>query len=192
MSEAFDRLAMMLAGGGSRRDALKCLGGLLAGGFLLGLTGTARAKDKDDDDKDDDKDDNDEAIDKACGRFCKSCPKRPKGVHKQCIKACKAFLKTNPKGTLCGTCTKAAPFTGCKAGATCCAGACTDVTTDVNNCGACAGAPGAKVCTGTTPNCCAGTCTNTKTDVKNCGTCGKVCPPPTPGATPTCTNGVCG
>jgi hypothetical protein len=173
MSKAFDRLAKMVAGGSSRRGVLKYLGGLLAGVFLAAFPGKARAdRDNDDDDGDEDN----EAINKACKKFCSACPRRPHSVHGHCIERCKRFLRKNPKGTLCGTCTAANPFTGCVTGATCCtpkgaAAFCTNTGTDAKNCGACG-----NVCPTANPNCCAGKCTNTQTDNNNCGTCGTVCP----------------
>jgi hypothetical protein len=184
MSEAFDRLAKMLAGGATRRDVLRYLGGVLAGGVLAGLTGRARA---DDDNDDDQGDEDNNAINKACKAFCANCPRRPEGVHGKCIHRCKKFLRKNPTGALCGTCTAAAPFTGCAAGATCCtpkgaAAFCTNTGTDAKNCGACG-----NVCPTANPNCCAGKCTNTQTDANNCGACGNVCP----AATPKCTAGKC-
>jgi hypothetical protein len=169
MSAAFDRLAKMAAGGGSRRGFLKALGGFLAGAFLALLPGKARA----DDDKNEDND-NDE-FNAACKKFCAACPRKPHGVHGNCIRHCKKFLRKNPTGTLCGVCTAANPFTGCAVGATCCtpkgtAAFCTNTGTDAKNCGACG-----NVCPTANPNCCAGKCTNTQTDVNNCGACGTKC-----------------
>jgi len=193
MSEAFDRLAMMLAGGHSRRDVLKSLGGLLAGGFLAGLTGKARAEDRDDD-----KDDKDnEAIEKACKKYCSgSACHKPHGVHGHCIERCKKFLRRHPKGTLCGTCTATTPFTGCPAGVTCCpatktaAAFCTNTTTDLKNCGACGNACATALPKAVTPGCCPGakgpTCVDLASDVNNCGKCGNAC-----GAKQTCVKGVC-
>jgi hypothetical protein len=178
MSELFDRLAKMLADGATRRDTLKYLGGFLAGGFLAALAGRARA---DDDDQGDD-----DEVEAACKKYCKSCPKKPHPVHGHCISHCKRFLHKDPKGSLCGTCTSTAPFTGCVAGATCCtptgaAAFCTNTGKDAKNCGACG-----NVCPAANPNCCAGKCTNTATDNNNCGTCGIVCP-----TGKTCKAGVC-
>ncbi|HBI46395.1 MAG TPA: hypothetical protein DDY78_26620 [Planctomycetales bacterium] len=185
MSEWIDRLAKTVAGRTSRRDALKFLGGVLAGGLLAGFTDKARAEDDDGDDKD--KDNDNEEINKACQEYCEDCPHAPGGVHGHCIRFCKRFLRNNPKGKLCGTCTAKNPFTGCALGATCCtskgvAAFCTNVNTDPKNCGAC----GAPACTGTTPGCCAGKCVDLATDNNNCGKCGASC------ATGTkCTAGVC-
>jgi hypothetical protein len=185
MSEWFDRLAMRLAGGGTRRDALKWMGGLLAGGLLGVFTGKARADDPDDDDDDDD-DEGNEASNRACRQFCASCPKRPKGVRRSCKRRCRAFLRQNPTGKLCGTCTATQPFLGCPTGTTCCtptgaAAICTNTSSDPLNCGACG-----TVCPTATPTCCSGTCVNTLTDNNNCGTCGTKCATGT-----TCTAGKC-
>jgi len=177
---------MLVARGGSRRDALKYLGGLLAGGFLLGAPGRARADDGDD--QGDDDDDN-EAINKACRTYCASCRKlkRPRGVHGKCIHQCKRFLRKNPNGKLCGSCTATQPFAGCATGATCCTpknadSFCTNTGSDAKNCGACG-----NVCPTATPTCCSGKCVDTQTDAKNCGTCGTVCS----GSTPNCKAGKC-
>src|SRR5262245_48626157 len=165
MSERFDRLAKLLAGGGSRRGFLKGLGALLTGGFLAGFAGKARAEDEDDD-----RNDNEDRIEEACHKYCKGCPRRPEGVHGKCIRQCKTFLRKNPKGATCGTCTATNPFTGCVSGATCCAATstaaafCSNLNTDANNCGKC----GTK-CATAKPNCCSGTCVDLATDVNNCG-----------------------
>jgi len=175
MPHVFDRLATMLAGGGSRRDVLKYLGGLLGGAFLFGSSNRASA------------DQDNLAINKACKDYCSTCP-RPNGVHGKCIENCKKFMRENAGTKLCGSCTAANPFTGCVTGATCCppaAGAaafCSNIGTDAKNCGACGNA-----CPTANPNCCAGRCTNTQTDANNCGACGRVCAAPTP----TCRAGVC-
>jgi hypothetical protein len=179
MSEAFDRLAKVAAGG-SRRGFLKSLGGFLAGAFLALFSGKAQA------DHDDGEDNDNDEFNKACQKFCSKCPRRPRGVHGNCIKHCKKFLRKNPNGKLCGTCTVANPFTGCAVGTTCCtptgaAAFCTNTGTDAKNCGACG-----NVCPTANPNCCAGKCTNTQTDVNNCGACGKAC-----ATGQRCTAGVC-
>jgi hypothetical protein len=181
MSEPLDRLAKLLAGGGTRRDALKYLGGLLAGGFLAGLTGRARADDDKDDDDQGDEDEGNSAISKACRAFCKTCPRRPEGVRERCSRSCKRFLRKNPTGTLCGTCTAAAPFTGCVAGATCCpatttaAAFCTNTSTDVKNCGKCGNDCATALPKAALVGCCKGVCTDLTTNT-DCGACGNACP----------------
>lgn len=185
MSELFDRLAKMAAGGVSRRDALHYLGGLFAGGFLAALPGRARA---DDDDGDDDDDQGNEELNEKCHQYCRTCPRRPAAVHGLCMSHCKRFLHKHRGAKLCGTCTAKNPFTGCAKSATCCpatktaAAYCASLTTDKDNCGKCG-----TVCTGTTPACCAGACVDLSSDAKNCGACGKVC-----ASGKTCTKGVCG
>lgn len=199
MSEMFDRLAKMAAGGVSRRDALKSLGGFLAGGFLAVLPGRARADDDDDGDGDDV---NEEAINKACKTYCSKCPKPTRGrrgdddddqgdeggrgVHGRCIHRCKRFLRKHPTATACGACTATNPFTACLTGATCCtptgaAAFCTNTGSDAKNCGACG-----NVCPTATPTCCSGTCVDTQTDANNCGSCGTKC-----ASGKTCKAGVC-
>jgi hypothetical protein len=190
MAEWFDRLAKMLAGGGSRRDALKFLGGVLGGGLLAGFAGKARAdeggEDKDDDKDDGDNDNDNDEINETCRKYCHGCPHHPEGIHGKCIRSCKKFLRSNPKGATCGTCTAKNPFTGCVSGATCCtpkgaAAFCTNTNTDAKNCGACG-----NVCATATPTCCAGKCVDTQTDVNNCGKCGTACT-----SSQKCTAGVC-
>jgi Stigma-specific protein, Stig1 len=215
MSEPLDRLAKLLAGGGTRRDALKYLGGLLAGGFLAGLTGRVRADDDDKGDDDQGDDDENKAINQACKAFCAGCPNKPKGVKGHCIERCKRFSRRHPTQGLCGACTATNPFPGCPKGATCCPATatkgpfCTNTSTDGANCGKCGvacakatpgccagvctdlstttncGACGTK-CTGTTPACCAGKCADLNSDNNNCGACGTVC-----ATGKTCQSGAC-
>jgi hypothetical protein len=187
MSEAFDRLAKLAAGGVSRRAVLNYLGGLLAGGFLAVLPGKATGEDGDKDDNHKHTGGTNEEINEKCHAYCKKCPRRPAAVHGLCMDHCKRFLHKNPTGGLCGTCTAKNPFTGCPSGATCCpatsttAAYCANLNTDVNNCGKCG-----TVCTGTTPACCSGTCVDLSSDNNNCGACGNKCP-----SGKTCTKGVC-
>jgi len=180
MSEAFDQLAKMVAGGRTRRGVLKSIGGLLAGVFLAGFAGKARADD------DEDEGELTKELNKACKDYCAGCPRKPGGVHGHCIERCKKFFLNNPTGKLCGTCTATQAFAGCATGASCCTPAgvnafCTNTGTDVLNCGACG-----NVCPTTKPACCSGACTNTQTDNNNCGTCGTVC-----ATGKTCKAGVC-
>ena len=163
MSEMFDRLAKTVAGGVSRRDALKYLGGFLAGGFVTALAGRARA---------DAGGGTNEAINDQCQKYCRACPSRPAATFGHCMSQCKQTLLTasrqNVTVATCGTCTATAPFTSAY------------TNTDVNNCGGCG-----TVCKGTTPGCCSGTCVDLDSDANNCGACGNVC------SSGTCTGGNC-
>lgn len=141
MSEMFDRLAKAAAGGVSRRGALKGLAGFLAGGFLLGLTGKARAEDKDDNDDDD----HNEEINERCQKYCAPCRGHAGDAHGDCIEGCKKALRKNPKAVLCGACSAAAPLTVCTGASSCCtpktgAPYCVNFNTDAKNCGKCGNA----------------------------------------------------
>ncbi len=50
-------------------------------------------------------------------------------------------------------------------------GKCADLSSDINNCGACG-----HVCASPEDLCCNGVCTNVVFDQNNCGACGNVCP----------------
>jgi hypothetical protein len=58
----------------------------------------------------------------------------------------------------------------------CCGGACTDTSSDLNNCGGCGGKCGEGL------KCCGGTCMDFLMDPQNCGSCGNVCSGWTPAA----------
>lgn len=89
------------------------------------------------------------------------------------------------------------PSNGCDAGLTACNGACVDLQTDPQHCGACntACATG-DTCSGGTcqastgcpsgTTLCNGVCVNLATDVNHCGACNTACPP-----NATCNAGVC-
>lgn len=175
MSEMFDRLAKMAAGGVSRRDTLKYLGGFLAGGFLTALAGKARADDEPGGGG------TNEEINEACQAFCGKCPSRPASTFGHCMSQCKQFLHTNPKAKLCGACTATNPFTACVTGATCCAATstaaayCANLNTDLTNCGKCGNVCSVQLPSAKLVGCCSGTCTDLTT-ATNCGGCGKACP----------------
>jgi hypothetical protein len=79
----FDELAKALAGGVTRRRALRALGGGLAGGLLAALgLGKARA---------------DNAWGQQCEEYCKSLGAHPLG---QCVSSCVSCVKLG--GTACG------------------------------------------------------------------------------------------
>lgn len=186
MSQWFDRLAKTTAVGASRRDALKYLGGLLAGGFLAALPGRARA----DDDNNGGSDNNGDEINETCQAYCKSCVGVKGGAHGTCIEACKKTLRANPKAVPCGQCSAMTTFVACTGAASCCGAAtaaqyCTNLSTDVTNCGACgnncfnvAGASilmgccpdssGKGVCTDLTTNATCGSCTTACTGTQKC------------------------
>jgi hypothetical protein len=157
----------------------------------------------------------------ACGRSCNTGYGNCDGI---ATNGCETNLQTDINN--CGTCGNVCPagtgsqravcnsgtcgFTTCPTGfATCGAsGTCLDnVTTDVNNCGACgqqcSSANVAPACTG---GMCTGACTagfadcngnkltdgcevNVQTDVNNCGGCGVACDPPH--SVPLCSTGTC-
>lgn len=125
MSEMFDRLAKMVAGGGSRRDALKRLGGLVAGGFLVALPSKANS---DDDDHHHHRHQhhrdhhrrhrhvNEEVavlIDQVCLNYCQPCSSLAGGVFGQCFEHCSRSLLRHSGAVLCGQCSAAVPVTVC-------------------------------------------------------------------------------
>ena len=81
----------------------------------------------------------------------------------------------------------------CPSGQTNCNGACTDLKTDLRNCGSCSHVCSAdKTCLDGNCQClssqtiCNGLCADLQTDVHNCGSCGQACP-----ADKICVNGTC-
>jgi hypothetical protein len=167
MSEWFDRLAKAAAGGSSRRDALKYLGGLVAGGFLAVLPGRAWA-------------DNGGGVNEndadRCQKYCKPCVGLKGGVHGHCISHCMQALHKNPKAVLCGKCSAKAPVTICQGKTPNCCG----------NGTCCAATCCASVCCASGLTCCSGKCVNLQTDSSNCGKCGTKC-----ASGKTCKSGTC-
>jgi stigma-specific protein Stig1 len=117
---------------------------------------------------------------------CKSfCNRYPRAQRSACIAACRAC-----SGDTSRICSGAGTIACCGAGTTCCSGHCTDLASDVDNCGACGhfcDEPGPyeqAVCfdgacfypcvEGAIE--CNGICTFVESDLDNCGACGNVCP----------------
>ena len=160
-----------------RRETLRLLGAALAGAILspLGVS-SAWAGYRD-----------------PCRSFCRCSNKRQQQA---CLATCRAC--NNDPRRMCGRC---GSYVCCSAGATCCGGYCTDLASDVENCGACghicdepgnfeqaACFDGACVypCVDGAIEC-NGICTDVANDVNNCGACGNVCPD----WAQRCTDGVC-
>jgi hypothetical protein len=170
--ERLDEFSKLLAESVSRRESLRRIGAFVAGAVLSPLgVGTAWAARPD-----------------RCGAFCRGCSS--KAQRTQCLTACRACNGNTSR--LCGSC---GAYVCCPTSAACCNGACTSVSSDRQNCGACG-----NVCPASTPICnqgvcagcpgggtyCNGVCTNTVFDTLNCGGCGIVC-----GDVETCSGGVC-
>ena len=142
-----------------RRQSLRLLGAAIAGAVFSPLaTAVARGED-------------------PCKAFCNQCAKSKRS---QCLSACRACNGNTSR--LCGSC---GTYACCATSTACCNGACTSVSSDPNNCGACG-----NVCSASTPVCiqgtcgncgpgstnCGGFCTDMTFDNANCGGCGIVCP----------------
>src|SRR3954468_1655841 len=170
--ERLDEFSKLLAASVSRRESLRRIGAALAGavfGTLAAGTVSAARPDR-------------------CVAFCRGCPTKKK--RNQCQDACRACNGNTSR--LCGSC---GAYVCCASGAVCCNGACTNLSSDPHNCGACG-----HVCAATTPGCnqgvcyacaqgtafCGGTCIPIMFDNLNCGACGVQC-----GSTQTCAAGVC-
>jgi hypothetical protein len=167
-----------------RRESLRRLGAVLAGAVLgpLGMESalagrTSRRSRRVD----------------PCKAFC-TC--RNKSQQNQCLKACSACNKDTSR--LAGSC---GGYICCGAGQTPCGSYCTDLNSDIYNCGACG-----SVCDQVEPyeypvcivgECdyfcvdgalrCGDTCTDVGWDPDNCGACGNICS----GETPFCYEGAC-
>jgi hypothetical protein len=77
----------------------------------------------------------------------------------------------DPSTGACGPNPRKSDESGCQSQGpfgVCCAGACTDISSDSNNCGGCA-----EVCT--RGACCKAACVDTSSDSNNCGGCGQAC-----------------
>jgi hypothetical protein len=162
-----------------RRESLRRLGFALAGAVLgpLGLKTASAGPHQQD----------------PCKTFCKCRNKRQQD---QCLKSCKACGKNTSR--LAGSC---GGYSCCGTSQTSCGAYCTDLASDVYNCGGCG-----NVCDEPGPyeygacingNCvyacgagadrCDGVCTYLGWDPDNCGGCGHVCP----ASAPYCEQGVC-
>ena len=187
MESRFDALAKALAQSGSRREALRRLGGaaaavaLTAVGIscapddLAGPSGKAkrplfgsggRCKKNDHKCRE-----NDECCSGLCNPLTGVCACSAGSVEcpvsGQCVPACGTFQVLNPDTCTC-ECAPASVACGtgcCAPGQICCNGVCT--------------APcGTSGCCPTGQTCCGGTCRNLANDPNSCGTCGTICPAP--------------
>jgi hypothetical protein len=180
MTHQFDELAKALAEDVSRREALRRIGGAVAGALLVSLGwsreawGETRA---------------------ACKSVCGGLGKHGKQCMDACLSCSSVNCMSGPAGAkTCLTCTGGKVCSSgtcqCPSGTTDCSGACVNTATDPNNCGGCGSQSSTYVCrtdqicsgqcqcpTGQTD--CSGTCVNTATDPNNCGGCvgagGTVC-----------------
>ena len=145
----FDEIAKALASGLTRRQALRRVGGGLAGAMLASL-GLGKAWG---------------ATPKNCADFCKNFVGINPGngnAYGKCVSNCAHCV--NSGGIACGA------SACCKGGSTssCCSGTCVDLSSG-NNCGACGNACLAGF------SCCSGMCVDLSSDKSNCGACGTVC-----------------
>lgn len=205
LDSRLDALARRLAGGISRREALRVGGVALLGaatatpaGAIARLTRRCPAHHVD-----------------CHGRCCQKgevClpPEHTGGKHRcgcpdkktRCADEC-VNLQSDPHncgrcGHRCGagqSCVAGQCTTECPTGQTVCAGACVELATDPQHCGACSTAcqPGDLCANGQCASeCpagyseCSGGCVDLQTSTGNCGTCGHACP-----ANATCVNATC-
>ncbi len=149
MNHQFDELAKAVAGGVSRREALRRLGGGLAAALLASLDqGKAWSQGNSD-----------------CAHFCQCLPPGPE--RGQCVSdaAHGTGLCAACEGDCARLCHTPSGASICCAGgptSTCCGGGCTDTTTDANNCGTCGQVCPPAMCVGNTaffnPRCKHGQC----------------------------------
>src|SRR5262245_32040742 len=172
MENRFDQLARSLAGATSRREALRRLGGFLAGTFAatLGMGEVWGQGDQGGGQAD------------PCRVACRRCSGRARD---KCLVAC--YACPSP-GYLCGSCGRVACCTGgkvcsggrcvCPTGSTDCGGTCVDRQSDSGNCWTCGNVctggtfcnSGVCQCPGGTTDC-GGTCVALDSDPKNWGAC---------------------
>jgi hypothetical protein len=172
MENRFDELAKDLAGGMSRREALRRFGGALAGALLASLS-VRKAWGGD----------HSACIEvckqhtgvHGCGNACLKCDDDPNRI---CYSDTSAVCCSTGSSCVSGNCV-AGPV--CPSGETDCSGICVDTSTDTSNCGTCG-----ITCAGTMPACCSGICRDLSNDTGNCGTCGNTC-----NAGEVCSNGAC-
>jgi hypothetical protein len=186
MQQQFDELAKSLAEAVSRREALRRLGGGLAG-VLLGSLGLGKAWGQNPNQS-------------HFGALCQDCCRdkvRAGPRMRPCLGACEACQ--GDCGRVCASPTSD-NVVCCAPGNQCCRGGCTDVSIDSNNCGTCDRAcPTGAVCCdngrGCCPrtnetDCCDGECVNLLVNGAHCGRCHNRCSTAV-GTTEVCCNGVC-
>src|SRR4051812_35456994 len=115
MTHHWDEFSKSLAEPVPRRESLRRLGALVAGA-VLGPLGSARAAIR-------------RRATDPCQTFCKC---RNATQQNACLAACKACGGDTRR--LCGAC---GSYVCCGSGRTCCGTICTDLASDVHNCGAC-------------------------------------------------------
>ena len=175
METRFDQFTKGMAGGFSRRNALRWLGGIWPGAFLAAWSSQKKLSGA--------PSSNGNNI-SNCHTFCANVLPQQRA---QCENAC---IQCN--GNTHDLCGAAGAFVCCPSGTVCCrdtdacgttVSACTDPMADPKNCGRCG-----NVCTGGTcvngacvASCpsgqtvCGAVCTDTSKDSQHCGTCGHVC-----------------
>src|SRR5262245_63987384 len=147
MDHLFDEFSKSLADRLPRRESLRRLGAVLAGGLLTPLAiGTAWAGRGPRVDPD------------PCKAFC-NCPKKQQD---QCLAACRACGSNISR--LAGRC---GAYVCCPVGA--CGKVCSDLRSDPN-CGFCG-----NKCSAFGQACCGNYCADLADDFYNCGSCGNVC-----------------
>jgi hypothetical protein len=142
MENRFDELTKALAGGVSRREALRRLGGGLAG-VLLASMGLGKAWSQSG------------SVD--CGSYCRARFAPGRVALRTCVHSCEDCQAGG--GIVCGASSAGGGAVTCCSGgtaSTCCSGACVNTASDPNNCGGCAGA-GGSVCS-SSQSCVSGSC----------------------------------
>lgn len=154
MSNRFDDLSVALATATTRREALRRVGGLLAGAFVasLGFDSLALGRPSND-----------------CKTFCQG---RRGNAHRTCMSGCKRCARQGLKPCFSG---RSGAVECCAAGLSCCDSQCVKLGENPDHCGRCGNA-----CPENKPDCCpdpdiVAFCTNLAGDDFNCRVCGHPC-----------------